>query len=574
MSTPAISREPTSEGSISALNESTDQHTPKPDDTKRVNITNETAHRLVIGGRGRSGIPLVLTPFGSRVIAAAEADSLELAEWVSRGLVTRNDAAKSDASDKGYVAIGLGVIGFLVFGLATIGVYLISSALGSTAISWTVGLGAATAISLAIAIAGGLQHSGRDVGVLRPAGDAVLRSLTMIAIGLIGFGLPAILAIGVDRQYHIALVEYLQWISIAITCIAPASFYFLFTRQRSDALRESFVREILVLDPSIWTRSEAATKYQNLMSDLSGGMYRYGLAVPVVSATLLMAAGWLLIVEGSTVGPSAQLPLTLREALVFGFLGTYFFAIQMTFRRYLRSDLSPKAYSQVVVRTLVTVILVAVLWVITASGTLASNAAISLLFVIAFVIGVVPETGVTLVRQYLKTNPLTRRIASGLDLEWTGAHPVTVLDGINLYDRARLLEEGIENIENLAHSNLIELMLSTRIATSRLVDLFDQAILYLHLSDGNTEPTEDWGRLRRYGIRTATDLEAAIDRATLRGETHLTQLLNVLPNERGARLRSILDVLHNDEWMINLRSWRQGFGTFRTINSPEEFNQY
>jgi hypothetical protein len=59
--------------------------------------------------------------------------------------------------------------------------------------------------------------------------------------------------------------------------------------------------------------------------------------------------------------------------------------------------------------------------------------------------------------------------------------PLTELEGVNLYDRARLSEEGVDNIENLAHHNMIHLLVQTRIPVSRLVDMFDQAILYLHL---------------------------------------------------------------------------------------------
>ena len=59
--------------------------------------------------------------------------------------------------------------------------------------------------------------------------------------------------------------------------------------------------------------------------------------------------------------------------------------------------------------------------------------------------------------------------------------PLTNLEGIDLYDRARLLDEGVSNVEGLAHHDLIELMLQTRIPAPRLVDWIDQAILYLHV---------------------------------------------------------------------------------------------
>ena len=57
--------------------------------------------------------------------------------------------------------------------------------------------------------------------------------------------------------------------------------------------------------------------------------------------------------------------------------------------------------------------------------------------------------------------------------------PLTELEGIDLYDRTRLAEEGINNIEALAHADLVDLMSSTRISAAELVDWTDQAILYL-----------------------------------------------------------------------------------------------
>jgi hypothetical protein len=59
--------------------------------------------------------------------------------------------------------------------------------------------------------------------------------------------------------------------------------------------------------------------------------------------------------------------------------------------------------------------------------------------------------------------------------------PLTDLEGIDLYDRTRLDEEGISNIQNLAHADIVDLMSSTRIAAAQLVDWTDQAILYLRV---------------------------------------------------------------------------------------------
>jgi hypothetical protein len=46
---------------------------------------------------------------------------------------------------------------------------------------------------------------------------------------------------------------------------------------------------------------------------------------------------------------------------------------------------------------------------------------------------------------------------------------------------ARLLEEGIEDMQSLATANFVDVILHTRVPVGRLVDWVDQAHLYLHL---------------------------------------------------------------------------------------------
>jgi hypothetical protein len=200
------------------------------------------------------------------------------------------------------------------------------------------------------------------------------------------------------------------------------------------------------------------------------------------------------------------------------------------------------------------------------------------LLLLVFFVGIVPETGTTVIQEYLRSQKWLKNRVPSLEER----HPLNLLEGISLYDRARLLEEGIENIENLVHHDLIDLMLQTRIPVPRLVDWTDQGILYLHLVPA-TEPesssTEDEEKkaesaasslqtLRKYGIRTATDLERACEaakarddeaRATGEASKELEHLLGVLDDAPGAkvkRLQVILDTLKDDEWLAHIHHWR------------------
>jgi hypothetical protein len=63
----------------------------------------------------------------------------------------------------------------------------------------------------------------------------------------------------------------------------------------------------------------------------------------------------------------------------------------------------------------------------------------------------------------------------------TPDYPLNQLDGLNVWYEARLVEEGIEDMQNLATANLVDVILHTRVPVGRLVDWVDQAQLYLHL---------------------------------------------------------------------------------------------
>ena len=91
--------------------------------------------------------------------------------------------------------------------------------------------------------------------------------------------------------------------------------------------------------------------------------------------------------------------------------------------------------------------------------------------------------------------------------------PLSDLDGLTVWDQARLLEEGIEDMHALATANLVDLLLGTRVPVNTLVDWVDQALLYLCVPkkprdnkkprDQQQQPRDE---LRIFGIRTATDL--------------------------------------------------------------------
>jgi hypothetical protein len=413
---------------------------------------------------------------------------------------------------------------------------------------------------------------GREV-IVRISGQV----FSLVVILAIGVGMPAaaiyffgggasMLAGG--HATDLALLgRGLQLMFVATASLLPALLYFLFDRQQLRTLRRRFEQQIFRLDPTVKNLTEVRAKYGRQMDEAYGlssageGRLIRGTRWPILMATLVISLGWILTLapvgtsEPSALSQPGQLLDLFRpqaSPITFGFLGAYFFGLNTVLRRYVRGDLKPKAYSSITVRIMIVVILA---WVL---ALMAGDRLDRVTLPLVFLVGIVPETGVTLIREWLAR----RRGMGPLGGPLEERHPLTELEGIDLYDRARLMDEGVTNIEGLAHHDLIDLMLETRIPVPRLVDWVDQAILYLHLPPaGASESQGDRARLRTYGIRTATDLETAHAAAKARAGAEdgegLLRVLDDPPAGRPPRLRVVLDALVDDEWLPNVRHWRQ-----------------
>jgi hypothetical protein len=68
---------------------------------------------------------------------------------------------------------------------------------------------------------------------------------------------------------------------------------------------------------------------------------------------------------------------------------------------------------------------------------------------------------------------------------------LTQIDGIDIYESARLESEGISDIPSLAKSDLVSMMVNTRMPVERLVDWSDQAMLVLLVDEGEDRASGD-----------------------------------------------------------------------------------
>ena len=222
-----------------------------------------------------------------------------------------------------------------------------------------------------------------------------------------------------------------------------------------------------------------------------------------------------------TILPAARAP---AELATMAFLGAYFFAMYLVLRSYFRGDLRPKVYNQITTR-LVTVVILG--YLLTALYTGASEKARA-------------HDGRLLRRRDPAHRPAPRRARRhvvparrhgladarvrwrrGLDKAVGSPRALTQVDGIDIYEAA-LESEGITDVTSLAKTDLITMMINTRLPVERLVDWADQAILILLLDEGEDDELD--GRiigLRKVSVRTATDLttggRAARDAYSRRG---------------------------------------------------------
>ena len=147
----------------------------------------------------------------------------------------------------------------------------------------------------------------------------------------------------------------LQLVFMSAASLLPALLYFLFDRQQLRTLREQFERHMFRLDPSVDTLADVRAKYGTLLGETYGtttgrgqGRLLPGRRSPVMIATVVITFGWLVTLLNQDVHVISDRVGVLalfqpqRSALIFGFLGAYFFALQLIQRGYARGDLRPK----------------------------------------------------------------------------------------------------------------------------------------------------------------------------------------------------------------------------------------
>jgi hypothetical protein len=235
-----------------------------------------------------------------------------------------------------------------------------------------------------------------------------------------------------------------------------------------------------------------------------------GQVIDASTANVEAAAEQVEDAEDAVQRPFFQLLVPTPSAAVMAFLGAYFFAVYLVLRGYFSGDLRPKLYNQITARLVTVVVLAYLMTVLYIDG--ADNRAF---LAAAFLAGVVPTTVLGRIGQF--GSSLAGHWGDKKD-GWLGKEfakafgtprSLTQVDGIDIYESARLESEGITDIPSLAKTDLVSMMVNTRLPIERLVDWTDQAVLILLLDDGGDEELDSrLTDLRALGVRTASNVVA------------------------------------------------------------------
>jgi hypothetical protein len=131
--------------------------------------------------------------------------------------------------------------------------------------------------------------------------------------------------------------------------------------------------------------------------------------------------------------------------------------------------------------------------------------------------------------------------------------PLQMVRGINIWKEYRLEEEGIENVQNLATADVVDLAVKTHYNFRTLIDWVDQSILLARLTDEQVKKFAD-----QAVALSAIDLASASPDANGGDKTIANAIATALGVDRDLMART-MNNLYEDRFVRDLWSlWQSG----------------
>lgn len=301
---------------------------------------------------------------------------------------------------------------------------------------------------------------------------------------------------------------YKGLLSLCCSLLIPLSAIFFLNIRRSKK-QEEFRRVVNVLGIAL----EEADFARDRVTEQFAGRDYY---TPVTMAWLLTMVGFVglfygadlvsfeghigkanFVLTGTAWSLSEKEMQALRQrnmvVLVWGFLGAFLWASLHITRRLNTGDLAPSVYFSTAIRMILAPALsLTIAFLIEASPDMIEKNVEASLPAMAFLVGFFPDEALIYLRQRV---PI---------FESAGKHAahrlsLAMIEGITVFDRARLDELEINDAQNLATADLVEIMVRTPFSPGKVIDWIGQARLFLYYK-------EDIDALRRRQVRTIFDL--------------------------------------------------------------------